>query len=109
MADNKNILDTILQAPGGLASRALQGVANTARDEDGPTGDVSRGIVNFLSSEKSMSNIEKLDKPYRVGVARPMSTFLQTIKDIGQDGLTPRETGFNWFSCTIHTWQTRCR
>jgi hypothetical protein len=92
MATNKNILDTILQAPGSLASRALQGVANTAQNEEGKTGDISRSIVNFLSDEENVSKIEKLDKPYRVGVARPMSTFLQTIKDIGQDGLSPRET-----------------
>ena len=92
MADNKNILDSVLQYPGGLASRALQGVANTARDEDGPTGKVSRKILDFVSSDEAMTNIEKLDKPYRTGVARPMSTFLQTIKDVGQDGLTPRET-----------------
>jgi hypothetical protein len=92
MATNKNILDSVLQAPGSLANRALQGVANTARDEEGKTGDVSRSIVNFLSDEGNVSAIEKLDKPYRVGVARPMSTFLQTVKDIGQDGLNPRET-----------------
>jgi hypothetical protein len=92
MATNKNILDTVLQAPGSLASRALQTVANTAKNEEGPTGEVSRGLVNFFSSEKTLTNLEKLDKPYRVGVARPMSTFLQTIKDVGQDDLTPRQT-----------------
>jgi len=90
MADNKNILDSVLQAPGSLANRALQVVANTARDEEGKTGDVSRSIVNFLSDEETVSSLEKLDKPYRVGVARPMSTFLQTVKDVGQDGLNPR-------------------
>jgi hypothetical protein len=92
MATNKNILDSVLQAPGSLANRALQGVANTAQNEDGPTGQVSRGIVNFLSGEETVKNIEKLDKPYRTFVARPMSTFLQTVKDVGQDGLTPRQT-----------------
>jgi len=92
MAANNNILDSILQAPGSLGNRAIQGVANTAQNEDGITGKVSRGIVNFLSDEENISKIEKLDKPYRVGVARPMSTFLQTVKDIGQDGLTPRQT-----------------
>ena len=34
MADNKNILDSVLQAPGSLANRALQTVANTAKNED---------------------------------------------------------------------------
>jgi len=92
MADNKNALDKVLQAPGSLANRALQTVANTARDEEGWTGDVSRKIIDIASSEETMTNVEKLDKPYRVGVARPMSTFLQTIKDIGEDGLTPRQT-----------------
>ena len=92
MADNKNILDSVLQAPGSLANRALQTVANTAKNEDGPTGDISRGILNAVSSEKTMSNLEKLDAPYRVGVARPISTFLQTVKDLGQDGLSTRET-----------------
>jgi len=78
MADNKNILDNILQAPGSLASRAFQSVANTARDEEGKTGDVSRYIINKL--ESNVENLEKLDKPYRQGVARPLSTFLQTVK-----------------------------
>jgi len=90
MADNKNILDNILQAPGSLASRAFQSVANTARDEEGKTGDVSRYIINKL--ESNVENLEKLDKPYRQGVARPLSTFLQTVKDVGKDDLNPRQT-----------------
>lgn len=90
MADNKNILDKVLQAPGSLASRAFQGVANTARDEEGKTGDVSRYVIDKL--ENNASKLESLDKPYRYGVARPLSTFLQTVKDLGRDGLSPQET-----------------
>jgi len=90
MADNKNLLDSVLQAPGSLASRALQGVANTARDEEGFTGDVSRKLLGTV--ENNASKLEALDKPYRYGVARPRRTFLQTVKDIGKDGLTPRQT-----------------
>ena len=90
MATNKNILDSILQAPGSLASRAFQGVANTAKNEEGGTGDVSRYVIGKL--ESNTENLEKLDKPYRQGVARPISTFLQTVKDVGKDGLTPRQT-----------------
>jgi hypothetical protein len=90
MATNKNILDSILQAPGSLASRAFQGVANTAKNEEGGTGDVSRYVIDKL--ESNAGNLEKLDQPYRQGVARPISTFLQTVKDVGKDGLTPRQT-----------------
>ena len=90
MADNKNFLDSILQTPGSLASRAFGSVANTARDEDGWTGEVSRYVIDKL--ESNTENLEKLDKPYRQGVARPISTFLQTVKDLGRDGLDPRET-----------------
>lgn len=90
MADNKNILDSILQYPGSLASKAFQGVANTARDEEGKTGDVSRYVIGKL--ESNTENLEKLDQPYRQGVARPISAFLQTVKDVGKDGLTPRQT-----------------
>ena len=90
MADNKNILDKVLQTPGSLASRALQGVANTARDEEGWTGDASRKVIGTL--ENNASKLESLDKPYRYVSARPLSTFLQTVKDIGQDGLNPRQT-----------------
>jgi len=57
MAANNNILDSILQAPGSLGNRAIQGVANTAQNEDGITGKVSRSIVNFLSDEENISKI----------------------------------------------------
>jgi hypothetical protein len=90
VATNKNILDSILQTPGSLASKAFQGVANTAKNEEGKTGDVSRYVISKL--ESNTDNLEKLDKPYRQGVARPISTFLQTVKDLGRDGLDPRET-----------------
>lgn len=90
MVVNKNILDSILQYPGSLASKAFQSIANTARDEDGPTGDASRYVIDKL--ESNIENLEKLDKPYRQGVARPLSTFLQTVKDVGKDDLTPRQT-----------------
>jgi hypothetical protein len=92
MVDNKNLLDSILQAPGSLASKAFQGVANTARDrdEDNIRGNVSRYVIDKL--ENNVENLEKLDKPYRQGVARPLSTFLQTVKDVGKDDLTPRQT-----------------
>ena len=92
MATNNNILDNVLQYPGSLASRALQGVANTASDEEGWTGEVSRGIVNFISDEENVKKLESLDKPYRNISARPISTFLQTVKDLGRDGLSARET-----------------
>ena len=90
MADNKNLVDSILQKPGSLASRAFQGIANTARDEEGPTGDVSRYVLDKL--ENNASKLESLDKPYRYVSARPISTFLQTVKDLGRDGLSARET-----------------
>jgi hypothetical protein len=90
MADNKNLLDKVLQTPGSLASRAFQGVANTAKNEEGATGDVSRYVIDKL--ENNASKLESLDKPYRYVSARPISTFLQTVKDLGRDGLSARET-----------------